>query len=122
MTDPETRLREAVKQVSIVRDGMHHRSVPALDAELAKAEISIRGVAEKLAEDGPDDVDPSLVADGSTVGDGTDQINEDAFRLPTLYYPRLRPGILRRHNQVYHEYPDDTPAMRIPADLDGVVA
>lgn len=51
----------------------------------------------------------------------TNRCNEDAFRPRTLDYPKLRPRIIRRHNKVYHSFPNETPAMTIPADMDVVV-
>lgn len=56
-----------------------------------------------------------------TCTSNTERFNENSFRPQTLDYPQLRGGIIRRHNQVYHRFPEDTPAMAISADMDGVI-
>ena len=62
MTDPVERLENAAKQVDIVRDKTDR---PDQDAALARAEYLLRGVADAIDEDDdPDDIDPSIVADG----------------------------------------------------------
>ena len=61
MTDPVERLENAAKQVDIVRDAIRR---PDQDAALARAEYLLRGVTDAIDEDDPDDIDPSLVADG----------------------------------------------------------
>ena len=62
MTDSVERLKEAAKQVDIVRDDVDR---PDQDAALARAEYIIRGVADAIDEDeDPDDIGPSLVTDG----------------------------------------------------------
>jgi hypothetical protein len=60
MTDPTDRLEEAAKQVDIAREKIDR---PDQDGALARAEYLIRGVADAIDDD-PDDIDPSLVADG----------------------------------------------------------
>jgi hypothetical protein len=62
MTDPVERLEEAAKQVDIVREKTDRSDQ---DAALARAEYLLRGVADAIDEDDdPDDIDPSILADG----------------------------------------------------------
>jgi len=69
---PAGRLREAVKQVTIARKDLRREKglgsgPPDQDSALAKAEYLLRGVADSLKQgdgDDPDDVDPSVLADG----------------------------------------------------------
>jgi len=61
MTDPVNRLEEAAKQIGIARETIDR---PDRDAALARAEYIIRGVADAIDGEDPDDIDPSLVADG----------------------------------------------------------
>ena len=56
---PDGRLEEAAKQVGIARETIDR---PDQDAALARAEYLIRGVADTMED--PDDIDPSILADG----------------------------------------------------------
>ena len=47
--------------------------------------------------------------------------NPDAIRPLAAQYAALWSGYLRRHTTVSHEYPDETPALHINAEKDGVV-
>lgn len=56
MTDPETRLQEAIKQLRLARDDLALH--PKWDGALATSEIQARGVLHYLEEEGeemPDD-------------------------------------------------------------------
>lgn len=66
---PSSRLREAVKQVEIVREKVSEEQ-PEQDSTLAEAEALLRGVADHL-----DDVeeDLQLIPDGGQSPDGTDR-------------------------------------------------
>jgi hypothetical protein len=61
MTNPVERLENAAKQVDIAREKTDR---PDQDAALARAEYLLRGVADAIDEDDPDDIDSSFVADG----------------------------------------------------------
>lgn len=47
--------------------------------------------------------------------------NPDAITLRSVFYPVFRKRIVRRHNEVYHRFPDETPALHLSPDLNGVV-
>lgn len=65
---PADRLREAVKQIRTAREDLGHGPRPAQDAQLARSEYAIRGVADALEDEGDDDsLDPSLLTDGGHV-------------------------------------------------------
>jgi len=51
----------------------------------------------------------------------SERFNEAAYRPTAFHHPHLSGDFLRRHNWIYHEHPEDTPAIAIPADKDGVV-
>jgi hypothetical protein len=52
----------------------------------------------------------------------SERFNQTAFRPTAFYHPHLRGEfVVREHNQMYHEFPEATPAIAIPADKDGVV-
>lgn len=46
-------------------------------------------------------------------------MNPDAVSFHGLRYASFRARQVRRHNATYHMF-EDTPALRIPADLEGV--